>query len=210
MRPMNQDQGKRRATRRAQAFVLLLATFCLLLLPRGAWAEDQSPPAEPEAREFPPSSPKLAPKHRATETPSEREPEVSPEESPKPSEPPSRPKLEVQRPKVSQAPSAVTVKSLPTGENKTGVSAQSISVPKGPGTIEGMGESFSAQASTGIATFSVPFALPAARGDAQPSLGLSYSSASGSGVAPAVVIDGEVKCVGKVPSKKEALDWIKK
>ncbi|MDO8946642.1 MAG: thioredoxin family protein [Desulfocapsaceae bacterium] len=27
---------------------------------------------------------------------------------------------------------------------------------------------------------------------------------------PAVVIDGEVKCVGKVPSKKEALDWIKK
>jgi hypothetical protein len=63
------------------------------------------------------------------------------------------------------------------------VSAQSISVPKGPGTIEGMGESFSAQASTGIATFSVPFALPAARGDAQPSLGLSYSSASGSGVA---------------------------
>ncbi|MFW5739344.1 MAG: toxin TcdB middle/N-terminal domain-containing protein, partial [Myxococcota bacterium] len=76
-----------------------------------------------------------------------------------------------------------TARSLPTGENKTGVSAQSISVPKGPGTIEGMGESFSAQASTGIATFSVPFALPKARGDAQPSLGLSYSSASGSGVA---------------------------
>jgi cytoskeletal protein RodZ len=179
MRPMNQDQGKRRATR-AQAFVLLIATFCLLLLPRGAWAEDQPPPAEPETRELPPSSPKLAPKQPATETPSEREPEATPEASPEPPDPPSRPKLQLQKPKVSQAPSAVTVKSLPTGENKTGVSAQSISVPKGPGTIEGMGESFSAQASTGIATFSVPFALPAARGDAQPSLGLSYSSASGS------------------------------
>jgi small redox-active disulfide protein 2 len=27
---------------------------------------------------------------------------------------------------------------------------------------------------------------------------------------PAVVIDGEVKCVGKVPSKAEALAWLKK
>lgn len=27
---------------------------------------------------------------------------------------------------------------------------------------------------------------------------------------PAVVIDGQVKCVGKVPSKTEALAWLKK
>ncbi len=26
---------------------------------------------------------------------------------------------------------------------------------------------------------------------------------------PAVVIDGEVKCVGKVPKKQEVLDWLK-
>jgi small redox-active disulfide protein 2 len=25
---------------------------------------------------------------------------------------------------------------------------------------------------------------------------------------PAVVIDGQIKCVGKVPSKAEALDWL--
>lgn len=66
---------------------------------------------------------------------------------------------------------------------KSGATSQAISVPKGSGTIEGMGESFSAQLSTGIASFSVPFALPAARGGAQSSLALSYSSASGWGVA---------------------------
>ena len=45
-----------------------------------------------------------------------------------------------------------------------------------------MGESFSAQLSTGIATFSVPFSLPHARGGAQPALGLSYSSSGGFGL----------------------------
>ncbi|MFZ5862308.1 MAG: toxin TcdB middle/N-terminal domain-containing protein, partial [Nitrospirota bacterium] len=67
--------------------------------------------------------------------------------------------------------------------DKTGASSQAISVPKGAGTIEGLGESFSTQLSTGVATFQVPFALPAARGGAQPSLALSYSSANGWGVA---------------------------
>ena len=27
---------------------------------------------------------------------------------------------------------------------------------------------------------------------------------------PAVVIDGEVKCVGKIPKKEEVISWIKK
>ena len=75
------------------------------------------------------------------------------------------------------------IKSLVTGENKSGVTSKAISVPKGPGTIQGMGESFSAQPSTGIATFSVPFSMPKARGGAQPSLALGYSSSSGNGVA---------------------------
>ena len=99
----------------------------------------------------------------------------------KPVETNDKPKVEVKDP---ESPKRIAnLRSLPTGENKTGVGSQAISVPKGPGTIEGMGESFSAQASTGIATFSIPISLPAARGDAQPSLGLSYSSASGSGPA---------------------------
>lgn len=27
---------------------------------------------------------------------------------------------------------------------------------------------------------------------------------------PAVAVDGQVKCVGKIPSKAEALEWVKK
>jgi RHS repeat-associated protein len=74
--------------------------------------------------------------------------------------------------------------SLPVGGgDKTGVSSQAISVPQGSGKIQGMGESFSTQLSTGVATFSVPVALEHARGGAQPSLSLSYSSGGGHGTA---------------------------
>jgi RHS repeat-associated protein len=46
-----------------------------------------------------------------------------------------------------------------------------------------MGESFSAQLTTGIATFSVPFSFPGARGMAQPTLTLVYGSSGGFGDA---------------------------
>jgi RHS repeat-associated protein len=76
-----------------------------------------------------------------------------------------------------------TVESQPVGAgDKTGVSSQAISVPQGSGKIQGMGESFSTQMSTGVATFSVPISLEHARGGAQPSLTLSYSSGGGHGV----------------------------
>jgi small redox-active disulfide protein 2 len=35
-------------------------------------------------------------------------------------------------------------------------------------------------------------------------------AAHGVFATPAVVIDGQVKCVGKVPSKAEAMAWLKK
>jgi RHS repeat-associated protein len=77
-----------------------------------------------------------------------------------------------------------SVQSLPVnGTGKTGVSSQAISLPQGTGKIQGMGESFSTQLSTGVANFTVPFALLPARGGAQPSLSLTYSSGSGAGVA---------------------------
>jgi len=78
---------------------------------------------------------------------------------------------------------AAAVVSPGAASEKSGASSQAISTPQGAGTIEGMGESFSAQLSTGIASFTVPFLLPSARGGAQPNLALSYSSSSGSGLA---------------------------
>ncbi|MGH7285758.1 MAG: toxin TcdB middle/N-terminal domain-containing protein, partial [Polyangiaceae bacterium] len=72
---------------------------------------------------------------------------------------------------------------LPTGGARNEVGSESVSLPQGAGTVLGMGESFSTDPSTGIATFRVPIALPAARGAAQPNLTLSYSSASGHGTA---------------------------
>ncbi|MBX3184409.1 MAG: hypothetical protein KF915_17405, partial [Polyangiaceae bacterium] len=72
---------------------------------------------------------------------------------------------------------------LPTGDDKSGVTSKSISVPQGSGTVQGMGESFSAQLSTGIMTYAVPFTLPTARGNVDPALGLSYSSSGGHGNA---------------------------
>lgn len=82
--------------------------------------------------------------------------------------------------KETVAPQALAAS---VGSDKSGVTSQAISIPKGAGSIQGMEESFSAQLSAGIATFAVPFALPKARGGVAPSLGLSYSSAGGAGPA---------------------------
>ncbi len=73
------------------------------------------------------------------------------------------------------------LQALPTGSAP--IAAQAISLPSGAATVSGMGESFSAQLTTGIATFNVPFSYPAARGIAQPTLSLVYSSSAGYGDA---------------------------
>jgi RHS repeat-associated protein len=84
-------------------------------------------------------------------------------------------------PILSTSPSKV--QSLPVGGDKTGVSSQAISLPQGVGKVQGMGESFSINPSTGVANFDVPFSLVPARGVSQPSLALHYSTAFGHGVA---------------------------
>ena len=75
----------------------------------------------------------------------------------------------------------VTPVSLPSGQAKSAVTPQAISLPSAEGSIQGMGESFSPVLSSGTGTFSVPIALPPGRAGVQPSLGLSYSSSSGNG-----------------------------
>jgi hypothetical protein len=73
-------------------------------------------------------------------------PEAKPELKPVAKEAPlaTKPTIQERSSRLSGKPIAdpPMIRSLPTGENKTGVSSQSISVPKGPGTIEGMGELF--------------------------------------------------------------------
>ncbi|MEO0322236.1 MAG: SpvB/TcaC N-terminal domain-containing protein, partial [Myxococcota bacterium] len=73
----------------------------------------------------------------------------------------------------------VSTSSLPVGEAKSAVTPQAISLPSAEGSVEGMGESFSPNLSSGTGTFSVPIALPAGRAGVQPSLGLSYSTSGG-------------------------------
>ena len=78
---------------------------------------------------------------------------------------------------ISLAGAPSVPQSLPVdGTGKTGVSSQAISLPQGTGKIQGMGESFSTQLSTGVANFTVPFTLVPARGGAQPSLSLSATA----------------------------------
>ncbi len=71
--------------------------------------------------------------------------------------------------------------SLPTGGAP--VSGNAVALPSGAATALGMGESFSAQLSTGTAAMSLPFSLLSARGRVQPSLALSYNSGGGFGLA---------------------------
>ena len=99
---------------------------------------------------------------------------------------------------------------LPKGDDA--VSAQAIALPGGAASVGGMGESFSAQLTTGIATFSVPFALPAPRGNLGVSLGLVYSSSGGYGLAGVGwSLAGQVAIARQtdrgVPRYQDQADW---
>src|SRR5262245_56796842 len=65
--------------------------------------------------------------------------------------------------------------------DKSGVKAGSISLPSGPGSVEGLGESFEPQLNSGTFAYRIPLKLPPVRGGA-PSLALEYSSGLGNSV----------------------------
>ncbi|PLS79656.1 MAG: hypothetical protein CYG59_12100, partial [Chloroflexi bacterium] len=65
--------------------------------------------------------------------------------------------------------------------NKSGISSQVISLPKGGGAIQGIGEKFSPDLHTGTGNFTVPIALPPGRNGFQPQLSLVYSTGNGNG-----------------------------
>src|SRR6188508_3000881 len=61
------------------------------------------------------------------------------------------------------------------------ISASKISLPSGPGSIEGLGESFEPQLNTGTYAVGLPLKLPPVRGAVQPQVRLAYNSGSGNG-----------------------------
>lgn len=65
--------------------------------------------------------------------------------------------------------------------DKSGVSPQVISLPSGPGAVEGLGESFEPQLNTGSGHYALPFKLPPGRAGFTPAAGLIYDSGNGNG-----------------------------
>ena len=65
--------------------------------------------------------------------------------------------------------------------DKSGVSPNSISLPKGPGSIEGLGESFQPSLNTGTAKYGLGMKVSAGTAGHQPSLDLSYDGGGGNG-----------------------------
>lgn len=64
-------------------------------------------------------------------------------------------------------------------EEKQGVSAPAITLPKGGGAIHGMGEKFAANPVTGTGSMSIPIATSPGRSGFGPQLSLSYDSGAG-------------------------------
>lgn len=68
-----------------------------------------------------------------------------------------------------------------SAESKTGVGLNKISLPSGPGSIEGLGDSFEPQLNTGTSSYSVKIAAPPGVAGLQPNVVLRYNSGGGNG-----------------------------
>src|SRR5437762_12558213 len=67
------------------------------------------------------------------------------------------------------------------GPQNGGVVAPTITLPKGGGTIRGIGEKFAANPVTGTGSMTVPIATSPGRSGFGPQLSLSYDSGAGNG-----------------------------
>jgi RHS repeat-associated protein len=64
---------------------------------------------------------------------------------------------------------------------KGGVGLSKISLPSGPGSIEGLGDSFEPQLNSGTSSYAVPMSIPPGVAGLQPNLSLGYNSGGGNG-----------------------------
>jgi RHS repeat-associated protein len=64
-------------------------------------------------------------------------------------------------------------------DGKSGVTPNTIKLPDGPGTLEGIGQSFEPDLNSGTAVFNVPLEVPPGRAGHQPDLNLAYNSGWG-------------------------------
>ena len=78
---------------------------------------------------------------------------------------------------------AMTAPGSASAEAAPGLSPSRLKLPSGPGSLEGLGENAEANVNMGLVTYPVPFSLPGGYQGFTPSLGLTYSSAGGAGVA---------------------------
>ena len=67
-------------------------------------------------------------------------------------------------------------------KDKSGVKPQVLSLPSGPGSLEGLGESFEPTLNTGTATYPYKLVVPPGRVGFQPDLTLIYDGGNGNGV----------------------------
>ena len=77
----------------------------------------------------------------------------------------------------------IIVASFCQADDKSGVSPNTISLPSGPGSIEGLGEAFQPMLNTGTVRYAVNISLPPVAGDHRPGLSLDYESGYGNGPA---------------------------
>jgi hypothetical protein len=94
--------------------------------------------------------------------------------------------------------------------NKSGISNQVISLPKGGGALQGIGEKFAPDLHTGTGNFTVPIALPPGRNGFQPQLNLVYSTGTGNspyGLGWSLSIPGVSRKTSKgIPRYDDATD----
>jgi RHS repeat-associated protein len=84
----------------------------------------------------------------------------------------------------SPAPTLLTLLTLLTpclADDKSGVTPNTISVPKGPGAIEGLGESFQPTLNTGTASYGINLSVPPGTAGQAPALKLAYEGGGANG-----------------------------